>query len=564
MTNLNTDVLVVGAGPVGLVTALLLEKVGLRCLVVERRPTLHTAPQAHVISSRSLEICRSAGVSDGPIRAAGPNPADTMNIRWVDHMAGRDLGVFSMAADPQALRAMLSKTPTPTTNLSQDLFEHLLHGHMGNPENVLFQREWQSFEPANEGCVSTLTDASGASHTVTSRYLVGADGAGSRVRKAIGASMVGPDNIQTFINIHFNADLRELVRGREALLYWVMDAACTGTFIAHDIDRNWIFMKTMDPGDDGQPIDEDKYRAALMRAIGADVNVTINSMNTWRMTAQISDTYQSGNVFLAGDAAHRFPPTGGIGMNTGLQDAHNLVWKIAMVQRGLQPALLDTYQTERKPVAETNSTQSLTNALKMSEVAKLLDVNGDGFITMSDLDTVMSDPRQQAAVQEAVDRQAPHFNMSGLDLGFCYTSDAVLSDGPPPQSDNPVSEYLPSTTPGTRMPHTWLTTEDGRVSTLDLIDYGRFAVLTTATGDTSTRTKDTVVRLQQDGYPIDFVDLGQVDPGAVADNAFAQLFDHPVSPVLVVRPDGHIAARISEPNASEALQGVMARLFPLA
>ena len=123
MKVLETDVLIVGAGPVGLVTALLLRKAGLDALVIERRPTLHQAPQAHVISSRSLEICRAIGMSDGPIRAAGPNPADTIYVRWVDRLAGRDLGVFSMAANPGVLAHMLSVTPTPTTNLSQDQFD---------------------------------------------------------------------------------------------------------------------------------------------------------------------------------------------------------------------------------------------------------------------------------------------------------------------------------------------------------------------------------------------------------------------------------------------------------
>jgi 2,4-dichlorophenol 6-monooxygenase len=553
---IRTDVLIVGAGPVGLLTALLLEKVGLDYLLVEHRPSLHTAPQAHVITSRSLEICRSIGISDMPIRAAGPQPNDAMNIRWVDRLAGRDLGVFSLGSDPRAIQSLLSNTPTPTTNLSQDQFEQLLYEHLPEPAKVRFGYVWESAETSEQGLVSTLTGTQGDSLEVESRYLIGADGAGSRVRKSIGANMIGPDNLQTFVNIHFTADLREHLRGREGLLYWVMEKECEGTFIAHDIDSNWIFMKTVDADESIDPINEEKFSALLRKAIGADVDLTINSMNAWRMTAQISDAYQSGRIFLVGDAAHRFPPTGGIGMNTGFQDAHNLVWKIAMVERGLDPVLLETYEVERKPVAEMNSEQSLANAMKMSEVAQVLDADGDKQITMSDLDLIAADAESCANVQQAIDRQAAHFNMSGLDLGFCYKSNAVRVNGAPPQSDDPVSEYLPSTTPGARMPHAWLLSGVTRQSTLDLIKCDHLLVLaTTPVID----IKKVVDRLREADYLIDLVPIGDGTDLQPADGRFEELFK---GSVLLVRPDGHIAACFTNASAADELGDVVSTLFP--
>ena len=550
-----TEVLIVGAGPVGILTALLLDKVGLDYMVLERRPTLHNAPQAHVISSRSLEICRSLGISDIPIREEGPKPADTMNVRWVDRLVGRDLGVFSLARDPQAIAHMLTTTPTPTTNLSQDQFERLLFEHLPNPSRVHFNHAWQGCEQTDTGLLSTVIDADDQLLTIESRYLIGADGAGSTVRKAMGGAMVGPDNIQTFVNIHFNANLREHLQGREGLLYWVVDSECEGTFIAHDIDSNWIFMKTVDPEEPTDPINEEKFAALLHKTIGADVELTINSMNIWRMTAQISDAYQSGNIFLVGDAAHRFPPTGGIGMNTGFQDTHNLVWKIAMAEQGIDPALLDTYGPERKPVAEANSAQSYANAVKMTEVTRLLDVDGDRCVTMQDLDQVLADKQRCADVQAAIDGQSAHFNMSGLDLGFCYTSHLVRSEGAPPQSGDPVSQYLPSTTPGSRMPHVWLQADDERVSTLDLVDYGRLLVIGTPSAD----AQAAVEALDSAGYPIDLAVVGDGGTHQPADDAYAELFGEAV---LLIRPDGHIAARFSAAQAGADLGGTVMTLFP--
>jgi len=555
---LKTDVLIVGAGPVGLITALLLERLDVDFLVVERRAGLHKAPQAHVISSRSMEICRLAGIDDGLIRAAGPNPMDTRNIRWVDKLVGKDLGVFSMVRDADQVRRMLTQSPTPTTNLSQDRFEQILFEHLRSRQAVRFEHAWVGCEPIEVGFASQIHAGSGDALEVVSRYVIGADGAGSGVRAAMGAGMVGPDNIQSFVNVHFSANMRQHLEGREGLLYWVMDGACDGVFIAHNIDSNWIFMKTAEPGDSLDPIDEDKYAALLRTAVGVDADLKINSMNAWRMTAQISDAYAKGGMFLVGDAAHRFPPTGGIGMNTGFQDAHNLVWKIGMVLAGYDDTLLETYEPERKPIAQTNSSQSLSNAMRMSEVAKLLDVSGDGRISRADLDAVFASIDRQADVQAAIDAQAPHFDMSGLDLGLCYSSKAVVSDGLPPQPTDPVSNYEPSTTPGARLPHAVLTRAGERISTLDLVVYDGLLVL--AATDADSQLDTAVAELVRDGYPMQLVRVGDGQPVVPADEQFAALF--PIGQVLLVRPDGHISARLEASSAAAQLAATVRKLLP--
>ncbi|MEM8920184.1 MAG: FAD-dependent monooxygenase, partial [Pseudomonadota bacterium] len=273
------DVLIVGAGPVGLVSASMFERLGVNAIVVERRPGLHTAPQAHVISTRSLEICRAIGLDDGIIRQRGPSPIDLASVRWVDHLLGRDLGVFLFMENPERIMQMMSQTPTPTCQLSQDQFEDVLANHLADGAPVLFEHNWTGFSETANGYMSRIQKADGTMLDIESRFIVAADGAGSPVRAAIGFDMEGPDQIQSYVNVHFHANMREELKGREGALYWIMDPECEGCFIAHNIEGNWIYMKTLDPDSPRVDIDEAHYERLLRMAIGADIDIDIQSMS---------------------------------------------------------------------------------------------------------------------------------------------------------------------------------------------------------------------------------------------------------------------------------------------
>jgi 2,4-dichlorophenol 6-monooxygenase len=246
--HLTTDVLIVGSGPVGMISALLLDKAGLSSIIVECRSSLHTMPQAHVISTRTMEICRLVGIDDQVLRAAGTKPEDMTNIRWVDTLAGSDLGVYSLLDDAEDLQRMFSESPTPICNLSQNLFEQILHDHLSEQTstNTHFDSRWLSYKKTPQGFTSEIqSPASIEPFKIRSKYIIGADGAGSRTRRAIGASMQGPDHLQGYVTIYFTANMRSLLKGRAALLYWVMDPAYQGIFIAHDIEGAWIYMKSV-------------------------------------------------------------------------------------------------------------------------------------------------------------------------------------------------------------------------------------------------------------------------------------------------------------------------------
>jgi hypothetical protein len=306
-----------------------------------------------------------------------------------------------------------------------------------------------------------------------------ADGAGSRIRGALGIEMLGPPKIQSFVMIHFEADLREVVENRPGILYWIMDPKCAGTFIAHRHAGSWVFMHPFYP--ETEPAESfvaGECERIVSRAIGrSDVALNVRDVSPWHMTSQLAERYREGRVFLVGDAAHRFPPAGGLGMNSGIQDAHNLGWKLAAAFAGVAPAdLLDTYEAERRPVAQANADQSLINAMKLLDVYEALGLSGP--------DSVLSlDAERRRRASAAIADQIDHFDMLNLQLGFRYSSAGVLPDGrEPPRGANPVRDFVPTSCPGARIAHAWIRCDGRRISLLDLLPYDRFTLITGANG----------------------------------------------------------------------------------
>ncbi len=498
------DVLVVGAGPVGLMTALLLRRLGVDARVVERRSGVQRAPAAHVVNARTFEICRQTGVDMDALAAASQSPADSGATWWVTRLGGEVLGRLPYERQGDDVLAV---TPTPLRNLSQHRFEPILLDAVraSGAEPPRYGHRWTSAEADADGVTSQITEvATGRQYAVRSRFVVAADGAGSPVRKALGIEQLGPERLQRFVMIHFAANLRPIVQACPGILYWVMDPACPGVFVAHDIEREWVFMH---PADD-EGWDAARAEAIVRRAMAVpDVALEVRTVSPWVMTCQVAERYRAGRTFLVGDAAHRFPPTGGLGLNTGVQDAQNLAWKLAAVLAGTaSPALLDTYEQERQPVARYNAEQSLQNGMRLMEVPQALVEGGD--------------------VGAAIARQAEHFDMLGLQLGYAYDAGALVPDGEaPPVVANPVREFVPSSRPGARLPHGWL---DGGRSTLDLVALDRPTLLAGPDGGAwvaAARAMDLA--------------CVRVAPGAWWSETAGMRADG----ALLVRPDQHVAFR---------------------
>lgn len=541
--------LIVGAGPSGTMASLLLEQQGIGTALVERRAEAQRAPAAHAVNARTLEICRAAGVDMKAVTDAAADPREAGWVYWVDRLGGSVLGrlPYERQGDDQ-----LGLTPTPLRNLSQNRFEPILLDALRRVAGRVPRWRWQWESAAQDedvvrSRVRNLED--GGEREIVSRYLIAADGAGSRVRKSLGIEVVGPDRIQSFIMVHFRASLRGLPEVPPGVLFFVCDPRSGGgVFVIHDLDREAVYMHPFDPEAESLA-DYDAARCAdLVRGALTDpsLDFEVVTVSSWFMTAQVAARYRSGRSFLVGDSAHRFPPTGGLGLNSGVQDAHNLAWKLAAVLKGWAPAaLLDSYESERRPVAQVNADQSLRNALRLVEVPVALGIRGFSAESHARMQETLASEAGRQRVRATIEAQAEHFDMPGLQLGFCYAKGALRREDADAAPALTVREFIPSGCPGARLPHAWLRDDGALASLLDRVPLDRFLLLAGPDGAPWIRALASLsgppavaLRLEEAWLPDLARWLGIA--GIARDGA------------LLVRPDQHVAWRSRKADADPA------------
>src|ERR1700692_973166 len=403
---LDTPVLIAGGGPVGLTASLLLSQHGVRSLLVERHPSTAVMPKARGINARTMEMYRQCGI-EAAIRAAGLSQGRLGLIVWTETLAGREI---ERRVPGRATPKNMAVTPTANCLCAQDDLEPVIRrfAEAAGHGMLRFNTELTAFSQKNGGVTGTLTDRLTAKETaVSARYLIAAEGAQSRVRRALGVQMVGEEKVYDSVNILFNADLRQWTEHRPSALYFVEQPELRGTFLTITGTDRWGFL-IHSPSQYGyKPGDfTPELCAALIRqAVGIpELAVTVLGVSPWEASAVVAARYRDGSVFLAGDAAHEMPPTGGFGLNTGVQDVHNLAWKIAAVLRGRAgEARLASHRAGRQPLGQTITQNSLANALSMGRTARQSNVL----------------PRRE------------FLNEQGLIFGACYQSMAVVPDGTP-------------------------------------------------------------------------------------------------------------------------------------
>lgn len=532
-------VLIVGGGPTGLAASICLSRFGVDHVLVERHGSTAVHPQAHVVNTRTMELLRSWGVADAV--EADSLPLDQYGVRLVTAVCGDELanlGPDAHILDPTeraereaeeaaARRGHGRPSPCRTISCAQDRVElHLLAAARRSAHaDIRFDTTATAVRDLGNVVEVDLAPSSldGPSTTLAARWVVAADGARSGVRQALGVAMEGDSDMGALLNLYVECpSLVERVRDRPSLLYFLAGTDLVGAVINMDGRGRWVVNLAWDPARESladYPIARCERLARQAFGVGDDVELMVRSVLPWRMTALVADRYRVGRVLLAGDAAHAFPPTGGFGMNSGVQDAHNLAWKLAgAVQGWAAETLVDSYERERRPVACFNRDQSVRNA------------RGEGG--------------------------ADHFLHLGQDLGFRYLdSPAVVPDGaePPPFE---VGTYHPSCVPGVRAPHVWLD-DRGDTSTLDLFG-DRFVLVAPATGAGRRWASVTA-----GDVPLAAVAIGpggdHQDPGG----DWARLAGTGDEGALLVRPDGHVGWRTTSlpPDPDATVRGVLARIL---
>lgn len=512
------DVLIVGAGPVGLSLAIELGTRGVACHVIERNDRVGYSPRAKTTNVRSREHLRRWGIAD-TLRAASPMPPDySSTVVFATRMSGWPLARFENALNGSRERNNLYSESAQW--VPQYTLEEILRRHASSLPgvSVSFNTELVSFVETEEGVVSDLKDrTTGAVRQVGSPYLVGADGARSAVRDRIGAAMTGPGALASNYSVIFRAPgLAARHRLGEAIMYWMVNDDVPSLLGPMDDAGLWFFMATRLAGVDPSTVDP---VALIRRGTGiADLEVEVVGTDPWTAHQLIADRYGTARVLLAGDACHLHPPFGGFGMNMGIGDAVDIGWKLAATLQGWGgPSLLASYEQERRAVHEWTIAESVANYAYVGNQLVQPAIEDPGLVGDATR-------REVSEVIEAT--KVREFKTLGLVLGYRYAGSPIIVDdgSAPPVSDSVL--YVPSAHPGCLAPHLWLA--DGS-SLYDHFGTG-FTLLVTA-GDATVGGTFVAAAAERS------VPLKVVAPGD------ARLQGRYGARFALIRPDQHVAWR---------------------
>ncbi|MFI0967690.1 FAD-dependent monooxygenase [Streptomyces sp. NPDC021080] len=512
-----TDVLIVGGSMVGLAQALFLARQGIRPVLVERHTHISAHPRAQAASPRTMELMRALGLEEKVRRQENPY-AQYGDILQVESLTGVELGRFDgpFRHDPNEV------STTGWTLIGQDRFEPVLRARAEElGADIRFATELVSCEQDADGVTAVLRELRhGTETTIRAKYLVAADGFRSPIREGLGIGTHGQGVFGRQMNIVFHAALDEYVAGREFFLCFVSNDRVKGVLGRLDDAGRWVLAPSLPPQETHAEYSEEDCIEMVRAAVGVpDLDVAVESSSSWEIAARIADRFRFGRVLLAGDAAHVMPPTGGFGGNMGVQDAHNLAWKLALVLRGQAGAeLLDTYEEERVPVAEFTVEQGVIR-----------------YLQRSGLD------------EEVAARHRPETTVL---FGHVYRSGAVLSE-PGGDDGAPVEDPTrPSGRPGTRAPHIELR-EGGTATPLHDLLTGGWRLLAGPDGGLWERAAGGVSRLT--GIDIAFHRVGGQEPAEEAEE-FLKRYGITASGAALVRPDGFLAWRAAEQPADPAVE----------
>lgn len=525
---------IVGGGPVGLMLALFLDLYGVPAVLFNTEQTTRWHPKGSTEGSRTMEHFRRLGIA-GEIRKLGLPSDHPTDVAYFTRFGGKELARLRMPSTSEALKkcAEASKTdqvPEPIHRANQMHVERFLFDYAKTRPNIVMRFGWRTddFEQGADGVgLTAVREQDGTAQTWQVQYLVGCDGGRSPIRRALGIKFQGDPGIEqryfggrmfsTYVRAP--ALYRDFLGHRRAWQYWAVNPEIRSSMIAVNGRDEFLFRTRATEPD--KPPSDSAVTDAMRRCVGVDIGMEIVAHEPWTAgMALVAERFADRRVFLAGDAVHLFTPTGGFGMNTGVDDASNLAWKLAaMVQGWGGGGLLPSYETERMPIALRNTAAARILTANIGETDVDPEIEGD----------TPAGEAARAAAGAMLANFSEQFGSIGVQLGARYDgSSVILSDDAPP-ADSFV-KYTPTSIPGGRAPHIWLAEQRTHGSSLyDRLGTG-FTVL--RLGSRPPDATGIVAAAARQNIPLKVLDV----PDTEARDLYERDF-------VVVRPDQHVAWR---------------------
>jgi 2,4-dichlorophenol 6-monooxygenase len=586
---IDTEVLIVGAGGTGLTASVFLADLGVQTILVERHEGTSSLPKAHYLNQRTMEIFSLHGMADAVYAKSAPR-ANNAKIKWLTSVGGSGpldrivLAETDVMGGGDAAATYDAKGFSHPTHIPQFRLEPIIreNADQRSPGRVLFRHELRSFQQDSGGVIATVRDLDGDQDLeIRCKYLLGADG-GRTVGPQLGVTMQGPTGMADFVSVWFSADLSSYFTDTDSVMRMIFPPGQVGQtcgLVAYGPTRwdghseEWGLGLMRGP-DDPEKVDETSVVPIMREFLKIDVPLQVHNVTHWYLETTVADRFSVDRIHLLGDAAHKQTPNAGLGLNSAIQDAHNICWKLALVLKGTAPpGLLESYERERRPVLAENvewSMFALTNHLL---VVSAMGVNlaappeaNEAAIAQLIADTRAGASRR-ARLAEVFRTQRIEYQAHDMEMGFNYPVGAVVDDGSPgPWRDPMGTDYRPTTRPGCRLPHVWLEYQGRRCSTHQLIPMGGMLALTSDTS-AGQEWQDAVGKAAaKTGLPIRAVRIGPRGDALDPASKWIDVREVDSDGLVLVRPDGHVGFRAAKlpPNAADTIASVVGDILSAA
>jgi 2,4-dichlorophenol 6-monooxygenase len=554
MADITTDVMVIGTGPAGGAMSALLATQGVETFVINRYRWLANTPRAHITNQRTMEVLRDLGKDVEAEAYMHATDQDLMgeNVFCVS-LAGEELGrMKSWGKHPNSRAEHHLSSPTFMNDLPQTFMEPLLFKTAcSRGAQARMSCEYVSHVQDGDGVTVTVKDRlADKNFTVRCKYLIGADGGNSLVAEHAGLPFEGKMGVGGSINIQIRADLSKFVAHRPSVLYWVMQPGADVGGIGMGVVRmvrpwnEWLIIWGYDINQPAPEISEEFAKSVCHQLIGdSTVPIEVIGTSTWTVNNMYATHMQKDRVFIMGDAAHRHPPSNGLGSNTSIQDAFNLAWKMALVLKGKA-------SQERTPIARQIVSRANKSIGEFGPIFQALGMDGgvDHVKIQRNMDarcdTGTEAEAQRDALRKAIAFKKYEFDCHGIEMNQRYASSAVIADSSKAPDDDVDMElhYVPTTRPGARIPHVWVFDHAGKQhSTLDITGQGAFTLMTSIGGEAWVDAAKKLAKSK--GITINTRVIGPRRDYEDHTGDWARAREIADTGCLLVRPDQHVAFR---------------------